>query len=59
MDPGVVYIPRCIQNGSESLGLKALEDFDVKLEAVPHSLNAISPYAFEYCFVEKEFVFYC
>jgi hypothetical protein len=29
MDPVVVYVPRCVQNGSESLGLKALEDFDV------------------------------
>jgi hypothetical protein len=27
MDP--VVVPRCVQNGSESLGLKALEDFDV------------------------------
>jgi hypothetical protein len=26
MDPVVVYVPRCVQNGSESLGLKALED---------------------------------
>jgi hypothetical protein len=37
MDPVVVYIPRCVQNGSESLVLKALEDFDVGIEAVPHS----------------------
>jgi hypothetical protein len=28
MDP-VVYVPRYVQNESESLGLKALEDFDV------------------------------
>jgi hypothetical protein len=28
-DPVVVYVPRCIQNGLESLGLDALEDFDV------------------------------
>jgi hypothetical protein len=31
----VVYVPRSIQNGSESLALKALEDFDVGIEAVP------------------------
>jgi hypothetical protein len=29
MDPVVVYEPRCVQNGSESLGLEALEDFGV------------------------------
>jgi hypothetical protein len=29
MDPVVVYVPNCVQNGAESLGLKALEDFDV------------------------------
>jgi hypothetical protein len=29
MYPVVVYVPRCVQNGSESLGLKALEDFGV------------------------------
>jgi hypothetical protein len=28
MDPVVVYVLRCIQNGLDSLGLKALEDFD-------------------------------
>jgi hypothetical protein len=28
MDPVVVYVPRCVQNGTESFGLKALEDFD-------------------------------
>jgi hypothetical protein len=32
MDPVVVYVPRCVQNGSENLGLKALEDFDVGIE---------------------------
>jgi hypothetical protein len=26
MDPVVVYVPRCVQNGSESLGLEALEE---------------------------------
>jgi hypothetical protein len=31
MDPVVIYVPRCVQNGSESLGLKALEDFDVAI----------------------------
>jgi hypothetical protein len=25
----VVYVPRCVQNGSESLELRALENFDV------------------------------
>jgi hypothetical protein len=29
MAPVVVYVPKCVQNGSDSLGLKALEDFDV------------------------------
>jgi hypothetical protein len=29
MDPVVVYVPKCVQNGSESLGLKTLKDFDV------------------------------
>jgi hypothetical protein len=28
MDPVGVYVPRCVQNGSESLGLRALEDLD-------------------------------
>jgi hypothetical protein len=26
MDPVIVYVPMCVQNGSESLGLKALEE---------------------------------
>jgi hypothetical protein len=29
MDPVVAYVARCVQNGSESLVLKALENFDV------------------------------
>jgi hypothetical protein len=29
MDPVIVYVLRCVQNGSESLGLKALKDFGV------------------------------
>jgi hypothetical protein len=29
MGPVAVYVPRCVQNGPESLGLKALKDFDV------------------------------
>jgi hypothetical protein len=29
MPPVLVYAPRCVQNALESLGLKALEDFDV------------------------------
>jgi hypothetical protein len=28
-----VTVPRCVQNGSESLGLKALENFDVGIGA--------------------------
>jgi hypothetical protein len=35
MDPVVVYVLRCVQNGSESLGLKALEDFDVGIGGCP------------------------
>jgi hypothetical protein len=35
MDPVVVYVPRSVQNASESLGLKALEDFDVGIEGCP------------------------
>jgi hypothetical protein len=27
MNPVVLYVPRCIQNGLERLGLKALKDF--------------------------------
>jgi hypothetical protein len=29
MDPVVVYVPRCVQNALKSLGLKALEDFNI------------------------------
>jgi hypothetical protein len=29
MDSVIVYVPRCFQNGSESLGLKALEGLDL------------------------------
>jgi hypothetical protein len=36
MDPVVVYARRCVQNGSDSLGLKALEDSLLELEAAPH-----------------------
>jgi hypothetical protein len=36
MDPVVVYVPKWVQNGSESLGLKALEDFDVGIGGCPH-----------------------
>jgi hypothetical protein len=35
MDPVAVYIPRCGQNGSESLGLKTLEDFGVGIRGSP------------------------
>jgi hypothetical protein len=51
MDPVVVYVPRCVQNGSESLGLKELNDFDVGSRGCPPQLNSIGPYGFEYCFV--------
>jgi hypothetical protein len=37
MDPMVVYVPRCIQNGMECVGLEALKEF----EAVPQ-LNGVS-----------------
>jgi hypothetical protein len=29
MNPEIVYVPRYVQNGSESFGFKALEDFKV------------------------------
>jgi hypothetical protein len=45
-----VYVPRCVQNGSESLGLKTLEDFDFEIEGC-------APYGFECCFVWEGFVF--
>jgi hypothetical protein len=35
MDPVLVYVPRCVQNGLESIGLKALEDFDVGIGDCP------------------------
>jgi hypothetical protein len=35
MDPVGVYVPRSVQNGSEGLGLKALEDFDVGIGGCP------------------------
>jgi hypothetical protein len=35
MDSVIVYVPRCVQNGSESLGLKALEDFVVGIGGSP------------------------
>jgi hypothetical protein len=31
----VVYVPRGVQNGSKRLGLKALEDSILELEAAP------------------------
>jgi hypothetical protein len=33
----VVYVPRCVRNASDSLGLKALEDFEVGIGGCPHS----------------------
>jgi hypothetical protein len=35
MDPVVVYAPRCVQNGLESLEVKALEDIDVGIGGCP------------------------
>jgi hypothetical protein len=35
MDPVVAYVAWCVQNGTESLGLKALEDFGVGIEGCP------------------------
>jgi hypothetical protein len=35
MDPVVVYVPRCVENGSENFGLKALENFDVGIGGCP------------------------
>jgi hypothetical protein len=37
MDPVVVYVPRCVENRSESLGLEVLEDFDAGIGGGPHS----------------------
>jgi hypothetical protein len=47
MDPVNVYVPRYVQNGSENLGLKALEDFDVGIGAClpqPYSIGPTSNY---------------
>jgi hypothetical protein len=44
MDPVVVYVSMCIQNGSESLGLEAMEDLDVRSGGCPPQLNSIGPY---------------
>jgi hypothetical protein len=41
MDPVIFYVPRCVQNESESFGLKALEDFDVGIGGWPPKLNSI------------------
>jgi hypothetical protein len=35
MDPVVVYVPRCVRNGSESLEVKALENFDFGIGGCP------------------------
>jgi hypothetical protein len=35
MDPVIVYVARCVQNESESLGLKALEVFDFGIGGCP------------------------
>jgi hypothetical protein len=48
MDRVVVYVPRCVQNGSKSLGLKPLQDFDVRTASDcrviinPHTLQITS-----------------
>jgi hypothetical protein len=51
MDPVAVYVPRCIQNRSESLGLEELKDFAFGIGGCSALLNAIGPDVFEYCFV--------
>jgi hypothetical protein len=35
VDPVPVYVARCVQNGSESLGLEVLEDFDAGIGGCP------------------------
>jgi hypothetical protein len=35
MQPEAVRVPRCVQDGSESLGLKALGNFDVAIGGRP------------------------
>jgi hypothetical protein len=45
MDPVVVYVLRCVQNGSESLGLKALEAADCASRACTRSLTIWVPLA--------------
>jgi hypothetical protein len=35
MEPVAVYVLECVQNGSESLGLKELEDFNVGIGDCP------------------------
>jgi hypothetical protein len=47
MDHVVVYVPRCVQNASDSLGLKALEDFVVGIGGCPLLLNFTGPYGFK------------
>jgi hypothetical protein len=51
MDSVIVYVPRCFQNESESLGFKAVEDFDVGNGGCHPQLNLIGQYGFKYCFV--------
>jgi hypothetical protein len=51
MDPVVVYVPRCIQNGLENSALKAPEDHNVRTGGHPPRLNSIGLYGFMYCFV--------
>jgi hypothetical protein len=58
MDPVVAYVPRCVQNGSESFGVKVLEDFGVEIGGCPPWLNSIGPYGRQYCFVLEDFLNY-
>jgi hypothetical protein len=51
MDPLVVYASRCIQNGSDRLGLEALEDFNVGNLRLSPITEYHESRAFGYCLV--------
>jgi hypothetical protein len=51
MDPVVVYVPMCIQNGLENPALKASEEPNVRTGGHPPQLNSIGSYGSKYCFV--------
>jgi hypothetical protein len=55
MDPVVDYVRMCVQNRFESLGLKAMKDFDAGIGGCPPLLNDIIPDGSEYCFLWEEF----